>query len=169
MHHLRNFTVAILLSVVACAQSTPPPAFSDTTITFNLSPITLPHAGQSVSGAETDALISFTTNNHIGMTTLINPGFTFVGERYNRTFPSISNWLNNVSANINGMQFQFGLTQSLGVVHLGSTSHWGERAGAFVNYSINNTWGVGVEAQWCNFPGYQHNTYSVAFGPNFHF
>jgi hypothetical protein len=162
----------LAVSFASAQTATPPQAFAETTITFNLTPISLPGASTSVGGAETDALIALTPNNHIGETTLIDSGFTFIGGRYNRTFPSISTWLNNLSPNINGYQFQFGLTSSVGVVRVPGAlnpSHWGERAGAFINYQINGTWGVGLEGQWCNFPGYAHNTYSLAFGPNFHF
>jgi hypothetical protein len=61
------------------------------------------------------------------------------------------------------------MTVSLGEVRDSAASHWGERAGGGINYAINGTWGLGAEAQYCKFPGYANNTYSVAFGPNFHF
>jgi hypothetical protein len=152
---------------------TPTPAFTGTTVSFNLTPITLPGGKQTLSGAETDVMLSPTPNNAFGETTLINSAYTFLGGRYNRLFPSVSKWLNNLSPNLNGLAFQFGLTGSLGVVNIpgnATPTHWGERAGGFLNYQIGSSaFGLGVEAQWCNFPGYAHNTYSVAFGPNFHF
>lgn len=163
--------ITILTSAFTFAQ-TPPSAFEGTTVTFNLTPISLPGAKQSVTGQETDILLSLTPNNQIGETTLINSSFIFAGGRYNRLFPKISNWLNNVSPNLNGMKFQFGLTGSLGVVKIPgavSSTHWGERAGVFTNYQISNSWALGFESQWDNFPGYAHNTYSIAFGPAFHF
>jgi hypothetical protein len=156
--------------------TTPPSAFADTTINFGLTPITLPGAKTSVPGAETDVKLNITTNNAIGETTLLSSNYQFLGGRYDRIIPQFSKWLNNVSPSLNGYNFQLGLTASLGVVHspsftmLGQNQeHWGERAGAFINYSFNSSTGLGVEAQWCNLPGYAHTTYSVAIGPNFHF
>jgi len=75
---------------------------------------------------------------------------------------------------LNGYQFQLGITASAGVVRTPvgagvNASHWGERAGLFLNYAINGTVGLGFEGQWTNLPGYAHTTYSLAFGPNFHF
>ena len=156
------------------AAPTPQPtAFPSTSVTFNLAPLTLPGAKTSVAGAETDVKVKISTNFDIGETTLVSADYTFVGERSDYVIPQFSKWLQNTSPTLNGYQFQLGVTQSLGVSRgqLGpnGTSHWGERAGAFLNYSFNGTTGLGLEAQWCNFPGYVHNTYSLAFGPNFHF
>jgi hypothetical protein len=157
------------LALATAVAQIPAPVFSTTTVNFNLSQLSLPGARQSVAGAETDVLLTVTPNNQFGETTLVNPSFTFVGGRYNRTFPAVSNWLNNLSPNLDGMQFQFGVTASLGAVQASNVSHWGERAGAFINYAVSNSWTLGFEAQWCNLPGYQHNTYSIALGPAFHF
>lgn len=166
--------LSVFLSLPLLAQTTPPSAFEDTTINFNLTPLTLPGAKQSAPGAETDVKLNVTTNNTIGETTLISSAYSFIGGRYDRTIPQFSAWLNNVSPSLNGFNFQLGLTGSLGVVRtplsLGNNAeHWGERAGVFLNYKVSNSMGLAVETQWCNFPGYAHNTYSVAVGPNFHF
>ncbi len=184
---MKQFVLVLLLATFSFAQSTTPalpnaptpqppqlaPAFSDTTVTFNLTPISLPGLGQSLSAAETDVILNLTTNNQIGETTLVGTNFTFVGGRYNRIIPQVSNWLNNLSPNLNGMQFQVGVTSSLGVVRDNSTSHWGERAGVFANYAINNTWAMGLDVEANNLPGQptQHGNwnYSLAFGPSFHF
>lgn len=166
-------TIALLLLVgsphTQAQATTPPTAFNDTTVTFQLSPITLPGLGTSISGAETDASLALTPNNQIGETMLINSAFSFIGGRYTRFLPSLSNALNELSPNLNGMAFQFGLTASEGLVRVNGKSHWGERAGAVLNYEINKTWGLGIDAEYCKLPGYQSNTYSLAFGPNFHF
>jgi hypothetical protein len=155
------------------ATQTQPSAFPETTVSFGLSPITLPGAKTSVAGAETDVFIKITPNFAIGETTLVSADYTFVGGRGNYVIPQFSTWLNNHSPGLNGYQFQLGITGSLGVSRgqLGPNgiSHWGERAGMFLNYSFNGTTGLGIESQWCNFPGYAHSTYSIAFGPNFHF
>jgi len=153
-----------------------PSAFPSTVVNFNLTPVTLPGAKTSVAGAETDVKIKLTTNLAAGETTLIGSGFSFIGGRSDYVIAPFSKWLNNVSPTLNGYQFQLGLTGSLGVTRSPSlistdtnVSHWGERAGIFLNYATNGTVGLGLEAQWCNFPGYAHSTYSLAFGPNFHF
>ena len=165
----------LLLSVAAVAQSaSQPSAFPTTTFNFNLTPVTLPGAKTSVAGAETDVKMKITTNFALGETNLISGNYSFIGERSDYVIPQFSKWLQNISPTLNGYQFQLGVTQSLGVVRtpiaLGQNqSHWGERAGMFLNYAVNNNVGLGLEAQWTNLPGYQHSTYSLAFGPNFHF
>jgi hypothetical protein len=177
--------LCVLVLALAVAGQTPAPtpaptptpsAFSTTTVNFNLSPITLPGAKTSVAGAETDIKLKLTTNFEAGETTLISGDYSFIGGRGDYVIPQFSKWLNNISPNLNGFQFQLGLTGSAGVTRTPSpvststnVSHWGERAGVFLNYALNGTTGLGFEAQWCNFPGYAHNTYSIAFGPNFHF
>lgn len=175
---MKKFFISILVllfSTIAFTQTTPQPtAFPSTTVNFNLSPIALPGAKSSVTGAETDLKLKVTTNVSVGETTLVGGDYAFVGGRSDYVIPSFSKWLQNHSPSLNGYQFQLGATASLGVVRAPvgvgvSQSHWGQRAGMFLNYSVNGTTGIGFEAQWCNFPGYAHNTYSIAFGPNFHF
>lgn len=153
-----------------------PSAFPTTTVTFNLSPVTLPGARTAVAGAETDAKLKITQNVNIGETTLIGGNYSFIGGRGDYVIPQFSRWLQNASTTLNGYQFQLGVTGSLGVIrtpsltNIGqSQSHWGQRFGVFLNYSLSGNTGLGLETQWCNFPGYAHNTYSIAFGPNFHF
>jgi hypothetical protein len=169
-----KYLIALLIMGPLALAQTQPSAFPSTTYNFNLAPITLPGAKTSVAGAETDVKIKISTNFALGESTLISGDYSFIGERADYIIPQFSKWLQNVSPTLNGYQFQLGLTQSLGVVRtplaLGANqSHWGERAGMFLNYAVSGNVGLGVEAQWCNFPGYLHNTYSIAFGPNFHF
>lgn len=167
----------VLLSIACVAQTAPPPApsaFQSTTVTFNLNQITLPGAKQSLAGAEIDAKLKITPNTQIGETSLVAADYSFIGGRGDHVFPGFSKWLNNISPMLNGYQFQLGLTGSVGVVRVpigagANASHWGERAGFFLNYAVSGNTGLAVEGQWCNFPGYAHTTYSVAFGPNFHF
>lgn len=168
------FALGIILVVSTLGFAQAPSAFPSTTVSFNLSPISLPGAKTSVAGAETDVLLGITPNNVIGETSLISGNYSFIGGRYNRIIPQFSKWLDNVSPTLSGYSFQLGLTASLGVVRTPfsvgqNQSHWGERAGVFLNYAVNGTFGLGFETQWTNLPGYAHSTYSIAFGPNFHF
>lgn len=159
----------LLVSSLMVAQVTPASnAFASTTYSFNLSPITLPGSSQTLSGAETDIMVHFTDNNIFGETTLISSA-PFIGGRYERTFPVISDYLQNHTA-LTGGHFQVGVTVSLGVVK-GDRSHWGERGGVFMKYAPNGSdnFNVGFEASWNNLPGIAHNIPSVVVGPNFRF
>lgn len=175
---MKYLSIALLALLALCecasAQTPQPSAFPSSTYNFNLSPISLPGAARSVTGAETDVKLKITQNFDLGETTLISADYSFIGGRGDYVIPSFSRWLQRVSPTLNGYQFQLGATGSVGVVRspisLGQQqSHWGQRAGMFLNYAVASNVGLGVEAQWCNFPGYAHSTYSVAFGPNFHF
>lgn len=168
------FLLLFVAGGLAAAQTpSQPSAFQDTTVSFNLTPISLPGAKSTIGGAETDILLPISTNNVLGETTIVDSGYEFFGGRFNRKIPQFSTWLNNQSPVLNGYQFELSLTASVGVVDLPGAvpaqKHWGERAGFNLNYSINGTIGLALEAQWNNFPGYAHNAPSVAFGPNFHF
>jgi hypothetical protein len=161
--------VALLLSLACFAQTAPPPsAFSATTISFGLTPITLPRSGQTLSGMETDAMVHFSANNIFGETSLISSS-PFVGGRYDRVFPSVANWLQNHTS-LTGGNFQAYATVSLGVV-LADKERWGERAGLGLKYAPGATenFNIGIEAQWNNFPGIAHHIPSIAIGPNFRF
>lgn len=167
--------IAVLaFSVSAFCQTPQPTAFPSTTVNFNLTPITLPGAKTSVAGAETDVKLKITQNFSVGETSLLSGDYSFIGGRGDYVIPQFSKWLQNHSPMLNGYQFQLGITGSTGVVRTPAgagvnASHWGQRAGVFLNYAVSGNVGLGAEAQWCNLPGYAHTTYSVAFGPNFHF
>jgi hypothetical protein len=168
------FTIlAVLIATVQTFSQTPAPsAFPTTTYDFNLTPITLPGVKASASGAESDIKFHPTTNFSVGETTLISPDYVFIGGRADYVIPAFSKWFNNISPTLNGYQFQLGLTGSLGVdkpFGVVPQSHWGERAGIFMNYAVSGSTGLALEVQWNNFPGYAHNVPSIAFGPNFHF
>lgn len=165
-----SILAVLLLAVGAFAQTAAAPVFSTTSVSMSLTPLSLPGIqGTTLSGAETDVMWNPTPNNAFGETNLISSPGSLIGGRYNRVFPQFSKWFDNLSPNLNGYQLQFGVTTSLGVVKGGGFSHWGERAGAFLNYGINNTWGIGVEVQANNLPGITHWRPSFVFGPNFHF
>src|ERR1700691_4299399 len=79
---MKALTLAVLclaLSVCAIAQ-TPAPApsaFQDTTVSFNLTPISLRGAKSTIGGAETDILLPVSTNNVFGETTIVDSGYEF--------------------------------------------------------------------------------------------
>lgn len=176
---MKALIVAVFLTAAAFAQTVavpvpPPNAFSDTTINFNLTPITLPGTNNgTLSGAETDVTFPLTTNNIFGETTLIGES-TFVGGRYERVIPSVAKYLQNHTA-LTGGNFQFAVTSSLGVVR-GVKTSWGGRAGFSLKYAPagSTSFNIGFEAQANYLPNYagpnsQHWIPSIAVGPNFRF
>jgi hypothetical protein len=162
-------TLAILSSLAFGQTPAPAPsAFSATSISFVLTPITLPGGTSTLAGAETDALVNFTPNDAFGETALISSS-SFIGGRYERNFPQISKWIQNHTS-LTGDNFLAGITVSAGVVE-GSKEYWGERAGAFLKYAPagSTTFNVGVDIEWNNLGPLGHNIPSVAIGPNFRF
>lgn len=172
---MKTAIAVLILTLAAVAQTTPPPsAFSTTSISFGLTPITLPGTSQgTLSGAETDIMFPLTTNNHFGQTILIGDS-TFIGGRYERVIPSIAKYLQNHTA-LTGGNFEFSVTSSLGVVK-GAKSSWGGRAGFSLKYAPagSTSFNIGFEAQANYLPNYagpnsQHWVPSLAIGPNFRF
>jgi hypothetical protein len=159
----------VLLAAFAVAQT--PQSF---TVAFNLSQITLPGAGTSLLGAETDTMLPFTANNLIGMTTLTGTNYGLVGGRYDRNFPQVTKALGKLST-LNFANSEVGLTASMGILHTNATTHWGIRAGVYWRQKLSTAWTMNFEGQWCDFPDYnptdlrQHNTYSIAIGPGIRF
>lgn len=158
---MKNFTLALtflLLSAFSFAQTpqvtatTPQGAFASTTYSFALTPVTLPGAGTTLAGAETDMLINFTPNNAIGPTSFISTS-TFVGGRYDRAIPQIAKFLQNSTA-LSGYNWQAGVTGSVGVVR-GTVNHWGWRSGLFLRWAPSGTsnFSVAFEAQANNLLG----------------
>lgn len=161
--------MCICVALSGFAQTAPPPsAFETTTLSFALSPITLPSTVSTLSGAETDLLMHFTPNNVFGATSLISSS-TFVGGRYEHAFPSIANYLQNHTS-LTGGNFQAGVTASLGVVKA-DKERWGERAGFFLKYAPSGAtnFNLGIDVEWNNLPGIAHHIPSIAIGPNFRF
>src|SRR5271157_4859911 len=146
MRKMFVLTLISLLAVAAFAQAPQKSVFLDTTYTFGLTPITFPGVGTTLAGAESDILVSFTPNNAAGPTTLISND-TFVGGRYDRTFPAVANWIQNHTS-LTGYNYQFYVTGSLGVVK-GITNHWGERAGLGLRWAPagSTSFSVAFEAQ----------------------
>jgi hypothetical protein len=172
---MKTLLTVLVLSIASLAQTEPAPqttAFPETSVTFNLAPITLPGLKSTIAGAETDILIAPSNSFSLGETTLTGSTMIFAGGRAQYVIKPVSTWIQTHSPNLNGYQFQFGVTSSLGVVKpVGTvgTPHWGERAGVFLNYALNGQWGLGVDAEWGNFVGVQRNTWTLGVGPNFHF
>lgn len=170
--------LAILFFVgVTLAQTAPAPSpFAESTLSFNLSQISLPSQQQTLSGMESDALVNFTEYLHVGETTLISTS-PFIGGRYEYAIGSVSDYLQNHTA-LTGSHFQFGITGSLGVVKSSVKSTWGERAGIFLHYAPEGSqnFKLGVDVEWNNMPyvdpsnrGYGHHVVSIALGPLFQF
>lgn len=168
--------ISIVLLSTLCLAQAPPNPFSTSTISFNLTPVTLPGQQQTLSGMETDALINFSEYIHVGETTLISTS-PFIGGRYEVVIEPVSNYLQNHTA-LTGSNFQFGITGSVGVVKSSLKSYWGERAGIFLKYAPagSSNFDLGIEVQANNMPGidpsnlkYGHWVASVAVGPNFRF
>lgn len=172
---MKTLLAFLVLSVTVAFAQAPPNAFAATSFSFNLSPISLPNLGSSISGAETDALFPLTTNNYLGETTLIGSN-TFIGGRYDRVFPTIAKYLQNHTA-LTGGNFQAGITASAGVLRESPKNTWGGRAGFFLRYAPagSTSFNIGFEAQANYLPGYggasqvSHWVPSIAIGPNFRF
>lgn len=162
--------IAVLCSAVAAlAQDTPFSTFSVTTAA-----ISLPGGRSTVAGTEAGAMLRVTQNTSIGTMNVISPGtLSYYSGRFEQHIPFLSKKLNNISPTINGLQFDIGVTGSAGVVRVPVGSdfkqHYGFTGGVFVNYYLNKTWSLGVEAQYAKFPGYNNNTATVAFSPAIHF
>lgn len=146
----------------------PTSAFTDTTVSFGLTAVTLPSKVQTLSGAETDILLNISTSNVIGETTIVSTS-PFIGGRYIRLFPGVSKYIQAHSAFAGG-HFQAGLTASFGVVKA-STPHYGERIGFVLNYapSGSSTFGLGLDVEANNLPGITTWRPSIAIAPTFHF
>jgi hypothetical protein len=173
---MKKFSIIALVCILTAAAfaQAPPNAFETTTFSFNLTPVSLPNLGASISGAETDALFPLTANNRFGETTLIGES-TFIGGRYDRAFPSVAKYLQNHTS-LTGGNFEAGVTSSLGVVKAAAKTSWGGRAGFFLRYAPagSTSFNIGFEAQANYLPNYagpntQHWNPSIAIGPNFRF
>ena len=178
---LKLLIAIVLLSVACWAQDKPKAAapaspFAASTVSFNLTPVSLPGQQQTLSGVETDALINFTEYLNLGYTTLISTS-PFMGGRYEVAIPVISNYLEKHTA-LTGANWQVGVTGSVGVVKSSVKSYWGERAGIFAKYAPagNANFNLGLDVEWNNLPGvdpsnpsYGHHVVSLAVGPNFRF
>lgn len=173
---LKALFAALILSGLALAQTAPPSPFAASTMSFNLSQISLPGQQQTLAGMETDAMITFSEYFNLGETTVISTS-PFIGGRVEFVIPQVAKYLQNHTS-LTGANFQFGYTGSAGVVKSAIKSTWGERAGIFLKYAPagNQNFNLGVDVEWNNMPyvdpsnkGYGHHVLSVAVGPAFRF
>jgi hypothetical protein len=163
--------LCLALTLAGFAQTSAPApasAFADTTVTFGLTPVSLPSKVQTLSGVETDILLNISASNVLGETSLISTS-PFIGGRYIRLFPSASKWIQTHTA-FTGGHFQAGLTTSFGIVKA-STPHYGERFGFVLNYAPagSSTFGLGLDVEANNLPGIARWVPSIAVAPTFHF
>lgn len=177
MKSLVRIVAFLCLSLsLAFSQSTlNQPAFNESTVSFGLTPVTLPSFGSTLAGVESDTAFNFTNYNQIGVRTIISSS-TYIGPVYNRIFPSVSSYLQNHTA-LTGNQFQVGLTVSGGIVEA-SKQQWGGDGGLFVNYapSGSKTWAIAFTGTAAYLPGIANVSGhsgkwipKVAIGPAFKF
>jgi hypothetical protein len=155
----------------AFAQNAAPSTFA-----LTLSPISLPGNHQTVAGSEAGAMLSITKNFDIGNVDVIAPGqnFQYYAGRVNYRLPWLSTKLNNLSPNLNGARFQFGLTASAGMDRIttgAGSQHYAMTGGGFINYDLTGSgrYSMGVEIQYAKFPGMNNNTVTVSMDPAIHF
>ena len=164
--------LGVLLLVSVCLGQTPAPTATGDSITvsFGLTPVTLPNAPSSIAGAESDIVIPFTTNNWIGETSIVSSTYSFVGGKYMRVIPQLGTYLNNHST-LNFANSDLGLTGSAGVVFVNGGKHWGATAGVFWLQNINSSWAITFDAEAVRFPYVSTTawTWKFATGPNFKF
>lgn len=163
---MKNFVLLIVLALCSLATAQ---TGNDIVVAFGLTPVTLPGIGSSVTGAESDTLLPFTTYNWIGLTTITSTSYTYLAPRYTRIVPQIGTFLNNHSQTLDFSGSDVGITMSAGLVSVNGKTHWGESAGISWLQNINNTWGMNFNAEWFNPVGYEHNTYKVSVGPTLKF
>lgn len=170
---MKTLITLLLIFVAACAFGQTAPAPGVNTFSFALSPISLPGANQTVAGTEAGMTLNVTNNLALVDQNILAPGdsFQFFGGGAQYTFPTLSTKLNNISPNLNGLAFQFGLKATAGVDRLTAINaqHWGFTAGGFVNYELSGTWAFGGEVLYGHFPGFNQRAVLVSVGPSIHF
>jgi len=187
MKTFARFTGCALLLLCALlpahAQATPPatpaPAFSTQAFSFQANAIALPGGKQTTAGALTGATLQITQNFDLRQTDFVATGSNisafFGGVDY--TIAPFSKWLDNISPNLDGYNFQLQATASMGVDRVtpaGSTNiaeHYAFLAGGRLSYAIagSNTWGLVADIEYAKLPGLANNTVIVSVGPTIHF
>ena len=164
--------LALLLTGTARAQSTP--TFSTQTFAVNAGAISLPGNKSTTAGALTGMTMQVTPNFNLRQTDFVGAsgsGLTayFGGADY--TIAPFSTWLNNISPNLNGYNFQLQVTGSAGVDSTSTGEHYAFLGGGRLNYKIasSSTWGLAIDVEYAKLPGYKNNTVIVAVGPTIHF
>lgn len=170
----------LLWPVLTFAQATPAPASSSAqTFSFNAVALSLPGGKSTVAGTDAGVTFRLTTNFQLREDNIVAPGdnmTAFLGG-FNYHIPALSTKLNNVSENLNGLNFDFYTTGGFGVDRLSaptSAQHYAGFAGGGFNYKIagSSTWSFGAEVTADFLPGVPTHgnwTWSAKIGPSINF
>lgn len=171
----RLISLLLLLFALPCFAQTAPPT---TTFSANTSVISLPNGKQTFAGVDSGITFSPTPNFDLLERNLIStgPGFQYFAGGTNYRIKPLSVGFNNMSSNVNGLRFQFGITESVGVVRITDSNgvtrqHYGFTGGGFVNYSLTQggMFTMGATVEYAKFPGFANNTWIVKLSPAIHF
>ncbi len=155
------------------------PTFAVQTFSASANALALPGNKETMAGTLTGFTVQITQNLYLRNTNFLAPGSNgsgyFGGVDY--TITPFSKWLNNISPNLSGYNFQLQVTASAGVDRVtppGSANvaqHYAFLAGGRLNYAIagSKTFGLGIEVQYAKLPGIANNTAIVSVGPTIHF
>ena len=158
----------ILCASAVFAQAPAQPAINVATFTLNASPISLPGIGTTVAGSDSGFKFQATMNFALREDNITASGFQFYGGGFNYALAALSNKLNNISPNLNGLQFSFYITGSAGVDRITSlptaAQHYAFMGGGGFLYRLSTTsaWATGIEVKYAKFPGYNNNTFVVS-------
>lgn len=165
------------LAVPANCQTTPSPAFSTQTFSFQANAVALPGGKSTLAAALTGETLQVTTNFGLRQTNLVGSGVTAFYGGIDYTVAPFSKWLDNLSPTLDGYNFQLQLTGSAGVDRVtpaGSTTiaqHYSFLAGGRLSYAIagSNIWGLVADIEYAKLPGLANNTVIVSVGPTINF
>lgn len=171
----------LFVPLMARAQATASPAPAATTTTtfaMTASALALPGNHQTVSGSVSGIMFSPTSKFDFREDNLVPavPGQLAFFGGFNYHLPPISTAIQN-GTNLNGFNFDFYLTGSLGVTRItdssnNTASHYAGLAGVGVNYKLSKggTWAMGFEARAARLPGMASGwTAVISLGPSIHF
>lgn len=183
--------LALLLCGGAMAQTTTPPAtttpaasgssLSTYTWTTTLNAVNLPGkngTNSTLAGTFTGVALAVTPNFSLVQENYVSSSATtsaFYGGVAYRLAP-LSKWLNDLSPNLNGYNFNFRVVAEVGADHVtqatGATSeHWTWGVHVPVTYQFNGgPWGLAADLGWLNLTGVTpRNNVRFALGPTFSF
>ena len=177
----------VLLLGSACFAQTTPPAAPAPTIQTNSwtatgTAINLPGGLQTLAGTYTGIAMPITTNFSVTESNFITSDTSFTGFYGGASYriPQFSKWLNDISPNLNGYDFNLRIAGGAGVNNVtipspaGSTApastktHFSWTIHAPLTYAIagSSTWNLLVDVGYLNAPGALHrNNAFIAAGP----
>jgi hypothetical protein len=139
----------------------------------------LPGGSGTLAGTFTGIGMPITTNFSLTQTNFVAGDASFTGfyGGFGYRIAPFSKWLNDISPNLNGFQFNLRLVGSVGADRITSTSgnvatHWSEHAGGVLTYAVagSKTWNLAADVEYLNAPGAPHkNNLFVAIGPSITF